>query len=150
MIKIAHRGNYRGRNPLRENTVSYIEEAIAAGFDVMIDVWLLDCTWHLGYDFPGEVIDLSFMERPQVWVRARDFPGYVSLHSQKKIHVFWHKDDDFTFTSKGIKWADTDVLTRDGVMSFPNTYLIKIKHGRVAPLGVCMDDFSLLDKTEII
>ena len=33
MIKIAHRGNYKGRNVDRENTISYIEEAIAAGYN---------------------------------------------------------------------------------------------------------------------
>ena len=146
MIKIAHRGNYRGRDPLRENTVSYIEEAIVAGFDVMIDVWLLDGKWHLGYDFPGEIVELAFMERPQIWIKARDFSGYISLHSQKNIHVFWHKDDDFTFTSKGIKWAKPDVLTRDGVMSFPKTYIPKIRMGRVQPLGVCMDDFKEIER----
>lgn len=146
MIKIAHRGNFKGRNSERENTATYIEEAINAGFDVMIDVWLLDGKWYLGYDFPKEVIDLSFMERPQIWVRARDLPGYVSLYSQKKVHVFWHKDDDFTFTSKGIKWAKTDVITRDGIMSMPSKFISRIRIERLRPLGVCMDNFDLIDR----
>jgi hypothetical protein len=146
MIKIAHRGNRNGRDPSRENTIPYIEDAIAAGFSVMVDVWLLEDKWFLGYDLPKEVIDLSFMERPEIWVRARDLPGYVSLHSQKKVHVFWHTDDDFTFTSKGIKWAKTDVLTRDGVMFMPKSYIPKIRLGRVKPLGVCLDNFDLIDR----
>lgn len=146
MIKISHRGNYKGRDPERENTISYVEEAIAAGFDVMVDVWLVGNEWYLGHNLPKELIQLSFMERPQIWVRARDFPGYVSLHSQKKIHTFWHKDDDFTFTSKGVKWANTDVLTRDGVMFMPRSYIPKIRLGRVQPLGVCLDDFSVIDR----
>ena len=35
---IAHRGNINGSLPERENTVSYIEEAIEKGFDVEIDI----------------------------------------------------------------------------------------------------------------
>ena len=145
MIKIAHRGNYKGRNELRENTIPYIEEAIAAGYDVEIDVWLLDGKWHLGHDFPGEEIDLSFMERPQIWTHAKDLQGYVSLYGQKKVHVFWHDKDDFTFTSKGIKWAKTHIITYDGIMVMPeyNDYHTSvIKSGHLVPLGICSDNFG--------
>ena len=38
MIYISHRGNTNGKNPARENTKSYIDEAIAKGFDVEIDI----------------------------------------------------------------------------------------------------------------
>ena len=70
MIRIAHRGNYKGRDVLRENTISYIEEAIAAGFDVEIDVRLVGGKWFLGHDNPQEEIPLSFMERSSIWAAA--------------------------------------------------------------------------------
>ena len=38
MILISHRGNVNGKLPNRENTISYIKEAIAKGFDVEIDI----------------------------------------------------------------------------------------------------------------
>ena len=41
MILISHRGNTNGKNINRENTKSYIDEAIAKGFDVEIDI----CKW---------------------------------------------------------------------------------------------------------
>lgn len=146
MIRIAHRGNYKGRDNLRENTISYIEEAIAAGYDVEIDVWLLDGKWHLGHDFPGEVIELSFMERSQVWTHAKDLQGYVSLYSQKHVHVFWHDKDEFAITSKGIKWARAGVLTNDGIMVMPEYVpyaLTSITSREVTPLGICSDDFRM-------
>ncbi len=152
MIKIAHRGNYEGRNIERENTKSYIEEAIAAGHDVEIDVWLLDGKWYLGHDFPNEEIELSFMERPCVWVHAKDLQGYVSLYNNPKVHTFWHNQDNFVFTSKGIKWANCGIITYDGVMVMPELNTDSALHmsnvrfrPNERPLGVCTDNFKLYD-----
>lgn len=149
MIRIAHRGNYKGADPLRENTVSYIEEAIAAGFDVEVDVWLLDGKWHLGHDFPGEVVELSFLERPRIWTHAKNLVGYVSLYNNKNAHVFWHNKDDFVFTSKGIKWANAGIVTHDGVVVMPETsskITYMLQSTNYEPLGVCSDDFGLFPK----
>ena len=148
MIKIAHRGNYKGRVSERENTVSYLEEAIAAGYDVEVDAWLIGKEWHLGHDFPGEVVPLSFFERPCIWTHAKNLVGYVSLYNNPKVHTFWHNKDDFAITSKGIKWAKTHVLTYDGVMVMPefndyHTQLIKDRH--IDPIGICSDNFSLFN-----
>ena len=38
MILIAHRGNVNGKNPERENTIEYIEEAIKKGYHCEIDI----------------------------------------------------------------------------------------------------------------
>ena len=143
MIKIAHRGNYKGRDALRENLPDYIEEAIAAGFDVEVDVWLIDGKWMLGHDFPEHEVPLSFFERPQIWTHAKNLVGYVSLYNRKEVHTFWHDKDDFVYTSKGIKWANVGILTYDGVMVMPErspamTEMLKNGH---EPLGVCSDDF---------
>jgi hypothetical protein len=149
MIRIAHRGNFNGRNFERENTISYIEEAIAAGYNVEVDVWLIEKQWHLGHDFPGEKIELSFLERPEVWTHAKNLVGYVSLYHNPKVHVFWHDKDDYVFTSKGIKWAKTGVVTHDGVMVMPehdDELCRQIRNNIVEPLGVCSDDFGLIHK----
>lgn len=153
MIKIAHRGNYKGRDPLRENTKEYIEEAIVAGYDVEIDVWLLDGKWYLGHDFPKEEIELSFMERPQIWTHAKDLRGYVSLYNNPKVHTFWHDKDEFVFTSKGIKWAKCGIHTHDGIIVMPecDTYMSSaISNGFFTPLGICSDNFkALFNETSI-
>jgi hypothetical protein len=144
MIKIAHRGNYDGRNVDRENTPDYVNEAISAGYNVLVDAWLIDKEWMLGADFPLHKVHLSFFERPEVWVRARNLVGYVSLFHNHTAHVFWQHKDDFTFTSKCIKWANKNILTHDGVMVFPefnDYYMQMIRLGHLDPLGVCSDDF---------
>lgn len=151
MIKIANRGNFAGRNVDRENTSIYIEEAICAGYDVKVDVWLLDKEWYLGYDFPKEKIDISFLERQNIWTHARDLPGYVSLYSNSKVHVFWHDKDEFAITSKGIKWGSPGYTTFDGIISMPEKYASicdQLRRGALAPLGVCSDDFDLFTGKE--
>ena len=133
-------GNYSGINS-RENTSSYIEEAISAGYNVMVDVWLLDKKWYLGYDMPKEEIDISFLERPEMWTHARDLQGYVSLYNNPKVHVFWHQRDDFAFTSKGIKWASAGIITNDGIMNSQDC-ISDIILGNINPLGCCCNDFK--------
>lgn len=148
MIKIAHRGNYAGRNAERENTTSYIEEAIAAGYDVEVDAWLLGESWYLGHDFPSEIVDRSFFERPQIWTHCKNLVGYVSLYNNPKAHVFWHNRDEFVYTSKGIKWANVGVITYDGIMVMPeynSLTTVQLKNKSIEPLGICSDDFSLFN-----
>ena len=52
MILISHRGNIDGKKPHLENQPDYIDEAIALGYDVEIDVWLIDGVLFLGHDAP--------------------------------------------------------------------------------------------------
>lgn len=148
MIRIAHRGNYKGVDHLRENNPDYIEEAIAAGYDVEVDAWLIDGKWMLGHDYPSHEVPLSFFERACVWTHAKNLIGYVSLYHNTKAHVFWHNKDDFTITSKGIKWANTHVITYDGVMVMPeynDQVTIKLREKLIEPLGICSDNFSLFN-----
>ncbi len=151
MIKIAHRGNFAGKNSDKENFPDYIEAAIAAGYDVEVDAWLLADTkvWMLGHDFPKYEVPLSFFQRPQIWTHAKNLIGYVSLYNDPKCHVFWHNKDEFTFTSKGIKWANFGIETSDGVMVLPENdpYLrVALTKGQIEPLGICCDNFSFLEK----
>ena len=57
MLKIAHRGNLYGPDPERENTIEVISEALALGYDVEIDIWLVDGKLYLGHDEPTYLID---------------------------------------------------------------------------------------------
>lgn len=142
MILIAHRGNYCGRNILRENTLSYLQEALDAGYNVEIDVRWIDGEWRLGHDAPTEIFPYQFMEDSRVWVHAKTFNTYLELYNNPKVHTFWHDEDEFVFTSKNIKWASAGVITMDGIMVMPEY----VKHTwdyitLNPPLGVCSDDF---------
>ena len=53
MILISHRGNLNGKMPQNENHPDYIDEAIHAGYDVEVDVWMIDNELFLGHDEPN-------------------------------------------------------------------------------------------------
>ncbi len=142
MIKIARRGNYAGRNKDRENTSTYIDEAISKGYDVMVDVWLVGNRWYLGHHFPKEEIQLNFLERPAIWTHAMDLKGYVSLFNNPKVHTFWINNDDMTYTSKNIKWTRLSHTSHDGIIYIrhPNEALIRYTESTKL-LGICTDNF---------
>ena len=67
MIKIAHRGNLFGRIPERENSPEYIQEALAAGYDVEVDVWFEEGKLFLGHAKPQyEVIIFGVTQKTRL------------------------------------------------------------------------------------
>lgn len=104
MIIIAHRGNINGPDPKRENTPEYILEALKQGYDVEIDVWLKENTWHLGHDGPDYKTTLEFLKTPKLWCHAKNFAALEHMLAAG-IHCFWHEEDAVTLTSKGYMWT---------------------------------------------
>ena len=60
MIRIAHRGNTKGPNPLEENKPEYLLQAVNDGYDCEVDVWLIDNEIWLGHDRPDYKVDKEF------------------------------------------------------------------------------------------
>ena len=107
MVKyIAHRGNIYGRNISRENEPEYIKEALALGYDVEIDVWLIDNVILLGHDAPQYKIDIEFLKNDKLWCHAKNFGALNMMYENKnEIHYFSHDLDNHILTSCGIIWA---------------------------------------------
>ena len=106
MRRIAHRGNYQGKNVERENTYLYLKEAIIAGFDVEVDVWLIDDKFFLGHDGPNEEVSLDQLKfiQPFAWFHAKNYAALETLLTNR-MHVFFHDQDEYTITSRGYIWA---------------------------------------------
>ena len=146
MIKIAHRGNFNGRNIVRENTIDYLTAAIEAGYNVELDVKYENDVFWLGHDISQEKVTLTFLRQSAVWTHAKNIEALNTLWHHPEVNVFWHDQDDFTFTSKGIKWANFGVLTNDGIMVMPDRDLKvveKINLKIIQPFGICCDDFRM-------
>ena len=105
MIWIAHRGNIYGPNKERENTEEYINEALKLGFDVEIDVWLINNEWYLGHDEPQHKTTLEFLKNDKFWCHAKNLCTLSELIKHKDIHTFSHDNDPVIITSKGYLWA---------------------------------------------
>ena len=105
MILISHRGNLYGPNSAMENRPGYIIEAINAGYNVEVDVWNIDGCFYLGHDRPEYPIEESFLESEVLWCHAKNMIAFDNMLKNNKIHCFWHQEDDYALTSRGIIWV---------------------------------------------
>jgi len=98
MILISHRGNINGKFESYENEPAYIEHAIELGYDVEIDLWVVDDVLYLGHDKPQYGITWEYFKDKvdKVWIHCKNIEAY---------NYFWHQEDDFTFVSNGIIWT---------------------------------------------
>jgi hypothetical protein len=105
MILIAHRGNTSGKNKKRENTISYIEEALKKGYHCEIDLCKFDGEkFYLGHDEPGEAVSMDWLGSRNVWCHAKEYKTLEALVTLG-VHCFWHESDKYTITSQGWIWA---------------------------------------------
>ena len=110
MIYIAHRGNIAGPNPEFENSVEYIQSALAQGYDCEIDVWYdhdRKWGWFLGHDYPQYPIYSQFLATPRLWIHCKNDKALyqMSKHVHSQFQYFWHQEDDYTLTSRNNIWC---------------------------------------------
>ena len=104
MYLIAHRGNINGITEL-ENQPSYIDNAIQEGFDVEVDVWVIDDVLYLGHDKPQYKVEFRwFRDRiNKLWVHCKNAEAMLFFNRDGyKFNYFWHEEDMLTLTSKNI------------------------------------------------
>lgn len=105
MILISHRGNISGRNPERENTISYIQEAINQDFFVEIDVSFSfeknKLMLRHDHDGRGSDIDWDFISknRDKLLIHCKDISG-LRFIKDSEYNYFYHGEDDFCLSSK--------------------------------------------------
>lgn len=94
-------------NPELENSPSYIQDAIDAGFDVEIDVWYIDDQWFLGHDEPQYKVDNKFLvsRRNKLWCHAKNTDALFHMIRLGVIHCFYHQSDDVVLTSRNYLWT---------------------------------------------
>ena len=117
MKLISHRGNIHGINQERENTKSYISEAIYLGFDVEIDLRYINESLFLGHDIPIEIISLNWLEkyRENLWIHCKDIHSLLFLKDQ--FNVFYHTSEDYVLTSDGFIWTYSGVKLYKNVIA---------------------------------
>lgn len=103
---ISHRGNQTGRQESEENSPNYIREALRSGFYCEVDFWVQGSALKLGHDKGQFLIDAF-------WIS--DFTNHLIFHCKNEeaidfcdrnnLHWFYHKNDEYTITSKGWVWG---------------------------------------------
>jgi len=107
MILISHRGNTTGPNPEQENHPDYIDNAISLGFDVEVDIWVINSTINLGHDNPQYKVTHQWLNDrcDNLWIHCKNIKAIEWFNSIKGFNYFWHEEDTITLTSKNYIWA---------------------------------------------
>lgn len=140
MKKISHRGNLNGPDPKNENTVESILLAIQKGFDVEIDIWVINNLIYLGHDKPKTQIDEFFINQigNRGWFHCKNLEALTFLSKFKNINYFYHNTDDYTLTNTNYIWTypGKDISNQSILvhLDVPN-----IKQLNVLPAGICSD-----------
>tara|TARA_B110000971_G_C19986932_1_gene490034 strand:+ start:240 stop:671 length:432 start_codon:yes stop_codon:yes gene_type:complete len=135
MIYISHRGNLEGKQENNENNPDYIMQAIKQGFDVETDVWFDKMNFYLGHDEPTYKINSDFLLNKNLWCHAKNFDALGEL-SKINAHYFWHQEDDYTLTSKGIVWVyPGKLLSKNSICVMPELS----NYQSLECLGICSD-----------
>lgn len=134
MVVISHRGNLNGPSEL-ENSPQYLQRAIDAGFDVELDVWVIEGAVYLGHDRPLYPVPASFLCNPGFWCHAKNFDALETMLNVPDIHCFWHEKDRYTITSEGVIWTYPNQITGKNSVIVTNSTAIDTKN----IFGVCTD-----------
>jgi len=107
MILIAHRGNINGKFESYENEPNYIDLAISKGFDVEIDIRMIEGSLYLGHDEPQYGITQHWVNQriDKLWVHCKNIEAIEWFSSISGFNYFWHQEDTLTLTSKDYIWA---------------------------------------------
>jgi hypothetical protein len=137
MILISHRGNLNGKNLDRENDPDYIDEAIEAGYNVEVDIWLVDDVLMLGHDSPTYQIDINWLRNRtgSLWIHCKNLTALQYLVNLPLIHCFWHESDQVTLTSQNYIWAYPNVRVDGAIFVLPELHDTSIEGCG----GVCSD-----------
>jgi hypothetical protein len=139
---IAHRGNTNGINSEQENHPAYIRRALDKGYDVEIDVWVIEGKIYLGHECPNYEVDLQFLLTPKLWCHAKNFNALTLLiKNSDTIHSFSHNGDEHILTSKGIIWAYVGKeINEETICVLPEqTHDIYTNDDLYKCLGICSD-----------
>ena len=107
---IAHRANLYGPSKDKENTLDQIYKSIEYGFDVEIDLRIINQEIFLGHDQANELISLNKLLKISnyLWIHCKNIDA-LEYFNQKNFNnvfnFFWHQEDKYTLTSKGYIWS---------------------------------------------
>lgn len=104
---IAHRGLLTGPDPAKENYPDTIRHAIKEGFDVEVDLRVINDELWLGHDEPQYKVSLDWLRTHdmRLWIHCKNLEAMEFCFNYPTLNYFAHDHDDYVVTSKGYVWA---------------------------------------------
>lgn len=132
---ISHRCNLNGVEKNKENNPKYLNEYIEKYPKLFfeIDVWKVDNTLYFGHDEPRYKVSFKYMKNlNNVIFHVKNLECLIFLSNYTNCHYFFHKNDDYTLTSKGFIWPNikngSNPFLNDKKCIFLSFSKNKIKH----------------------
>lgn len=140
MILISHRGNTNGPLPEKENDPNYIDEALSNGFNVEIDIWVINNETWLGHDKPQYKVEFEWLltRISKIWIHCKNIDGiiYFSNFDFYPFNYFWHETDTLTLTSFNYIWSYPGKQPiKKSIAVMPEIYNDDITNA----IGICSD-----------
>lgn len=120
-IFISHRGNVTGPTP-DENEPGYVANALKKGYNVEVDVWLIEGQWLLGHDHPTYDVSASWLNNKKLWLHCKNVEALSFLSDcNQNHHYFWHENDRYALTSKCFVWTHPGIYipSQNGIAVMP-------------------------------
>lgn len=141
-IIISHRANLTGPKSAHwgENHPSSVRAALINGFDVEIDVWLIDNKLILGHDNADYQVPKEFFYNDRLWVHCKNIEAAHYFYGHPTVHSFYHQNDDITLTSSQLLWSyprQSVLLTDKSIAVIPE--LVKDWANLEKCYGICTD-----------
>jgi hypothetical protein len=144
MILISHRGNIMGSNPKKENHPDYIQSTLNLGYDVEIDLWVIEGCYYLGHNEPlyGTTQHWLNKRKNKLWVHCKNLEAIEWFNSIGGFNYFWHHDD-MTMTSKGYIWMNSKIrpIKNSIAVILENNNFILTECA-----GICSDNIKVYDE----
>jgi hypothetical protein len=144
MKLISHRGNINGRIENYENHPDYIDDTIRLGYDVEVDIWVVNGVLFLGHDEPQYGIDINWINerKKRLWIHCKNIQAIEFAYwfkDDENLNFFWHQEDILTLTSRGYIWAYPGKQPiKNSIAVMPEIY----KDDITDCIGVCSDYIS--------
>ena len=136
MLLISHRGNTSVANPSKENHPDYIMETLNKEYMVEVDVWFIENKLYLGHDEPLYDLNSKILDNKNILFHAKNYDALNELKNLN-LHYFWHQNDDYTITSKGLIWVyPGKKYSQDSIVVLPELFTKDLK---LNCFGVCSD-----------
>ena len=141
---ISHRGFSDGIDKSIENKPSEIESRIREGFDVEIDLWVINSRLWLGHNEGVYKVDIEWLLEYSnfLWIHCKSSESlnFLSNGHFQELNYFFHDTDQYTITSKGFIWCypGTDVVN-NSVYLFPEKFSISSYKLKRHNLSICTD-----------
>ena len=138
MLYISNRGNLSGRNPEEENSLEYLQEAVANGYCVKTDVWVIRGRLVTGVEEPTKAINLNNFAKDRMLIRARNSPALLFL-LENGYHCYWRESDNIILTNKNFVLSFNNSLIPKSIVMNPEDNPI---YDWSDYLGLCSDFIS--------